>query len=566
MHTGFDIDRTSHLLAVREVNQKGELRVLVYDLRDRRILSQIDNSLIPGQFEISPNGNYLVLGSNLGRIYLHDIEGGRTDIFFHDPMLQAGFPVWSPDGEQVVFSAYGTTKDNPIPPHILSVDIESRKVTRLTGDSSYGDRFPRWSPCGRKLAFMRQHIEESGMPGWVCVVDMGMKEAKLLPRPGDAYCRPHKHCWSPDSSQMLITCDDGNSTWLHVIRIEDAEIIWSSCTDELCVGAFSPCDNNIVVATPSELSLVSIPDGEILHRLPIRDFGALKKSMCGGEIGFSDGGRSVYFLTEDSCIHRWDTKSGCTSVLSSKPDQQIQYDYSVYSIIARDGRTIPVHRFTPPDAKSIAFEMVIGGPGGMVSASDQSILGLVAAGFEVIAPAYRGCNGHGAEHLNANIGQYGGADMLDVVDCGLDWVERTGGNRPLALVGYSHGGYLTLLALAQANAPWTCGTALWSTTEPYGVHMQKWYPSDPTEKAKAEIERSPMAQASKIRLPLLILHGALDTFSVENLRIIHDHVSKQGVHSEIIVFEDDTHALHLHYDEVMERICEFAQRYTAESG
>lgn len=416
MYIEFDIDRESNLLVVLDSDQCGKLSALVYDLQDRQVISRIGNSFLPDHLEFSPNSKHLVFHSTHGRIYVHDIATGTTDVLFQDPALQAGFPTWSPDGTQVVFSAFGATRENPVPPHILCIDVGSRTVTKIT-DGISGDRFPQLSPCGRKVAFMRQHIDEPGMPGWICVADMETKEAKLLPRLGDAYCQVYKHCWSSDSSHLLITCNDNGSTRLHVVRLEDLEIIWSSNTDEPCVGAFSPCDNRILVATPSKLCWVSMPDGETIHRLSLTDVGSLRQTLCGGEIQLSADGRRVFFLVEDSSINRWDTDSRCVPLLKAPPAQHPEYDHSVYSVTARDGRTIPVHRFTPADPRPVVFEIVVGGPGGKVEGNDQNIMGLVAAGFEVIAPAYRGCDGHGDEHLKANVGQYGGADMLDVVDC-----------------------------------------------------------------------------------------------------------------------------------------------------
>ncbi len=220
-----------------------------------------------------------------------------------------------------------------------------------------------------------------------------------------------------------------------------------------------------------------------------------------------------------------------------------------------------MHRLIPPNPKPLAVLFVIGGPGGVVSASNSLILRLLAEGFEVIAPAYRGCAGYGGEHLHANIGEYGRADVWDVFEAGWHWRQRFGKDRPLALSGYSYGGYLTLLGLTNPDAPWVCGVALWPCTVVLRHHQQRWFPSDLQQRARETNERNPVAQATRIRYPLLMFHGGLDTTSSnEDVSLIQQRVQSQGVPCELVIFEDDTHGLNRHREEMFRHMFDFVAR------
>jgi dipeptidyl aminopeptidase/acylaminoacyl peptidase len=76
-----------------------------------------------------------------------------------------------------------------------------------------------------------------------------------------------------------------------------------------------------------------------------------------------------------------------------------------------------------------------------------------------------------------------------------------------------------------------------------------------------ELERSPW-NGGDIHCPLLIFHGALDTTATtEELKTIQTSVLNRGGTCELIVFDDDTHALMRHRDEIHARILNFLGQF-----
>jgi Tol biopolymer transport system component len=106
----------------------------------------------------SPDGAWIVFeraalftSGQSGLVLIHPDGSGLRRLT--DDALGAGYPRWSPDGKQILFSQHydGTTF---VPGPLWVVDVASGKVTALTdptdpGISTEGD----WSPDGRQIAY-----------------------------------------------------------------------------------------------------------------------------------------------------------------------------------------------------------------------------------------------------------------------------------------------------------------------------------------------------------------------------------------------------------------------------
>jgi dipeptidyl aminopeptidase/acylaminoacyl peptidase len=176
--------------------------------------------------------------------------------------------------------------------------------------------------------------------------------------------------------------------------------------------------------------------------------------------------------------------------------------------------------------------------------------------------AYRGSSGYGPEHEEANRGEYGRADVWDILAAGFDWKKRAGEDRPLILAGYSYGGFLTLLALAQEEHPWVGGIGMWTVSGMHrlGLHKQRAFLTDADQLRQARIDRSPLEQAGHSRPAHF--HGALDTTATtEEMKSIQDSIVSRG-ECELIVFEDDTHGLVSLSGEIHAHVLSFLSRFT----
>jgi dipeptidyl aminopeptidase/acylaminoacyl peptidase len=144
---------TGHLLYARG----GALMLAPFDARELRLTGpavqvlkgvRID-PLTPPEWSLSPNGVLVFVPGQVfvpeSRLVLAD-RGGKheelTDI--KESFVEA--PVFSPDGDQIAFSA-GTEQTD-----IWTYSLRRRVVTRITYDGT--SNAPAWSPDGQKVAFI----------------------------------------------------------------------------------------------------------------------------------------------------------------------------------------------------------------------------------------------------------------------------------------------------------------------------------------------------------------------------------------------------------------------------
>ncbi|MEM0365597.1 MAG: S9 family peptidase [Acidilobaceae archaeon] len=158
-----------------------------------------------------------------------------------------------------------------------------------------------------------------------------------------------------------------------------------------------------------------------------------------------------------------------------------------------------------------------GGPWFEISDSWNTVIAaLIASGFNVIAPNFRGSTGYGETFRILDIGDPGGGDLEDIV-AASKWAHESGLADRLYVMGYSYGGYMTLWALANKPELYECGVA--------GASVADWEEmyslSDAVFRAFIEIlfnknmellkERSPINKVDNITKPVCIIHPQNDT-------------------------------------------------------
>src|SRR5512139_985087 len=146
----------------------------------------------------------------------------------------------------------------------------------------------------------------------------------------------------------------------------------------------------------------------------------------------------------------------------------------------------------------------------------------VERGYVVIAPDYRGSTGYGeAYHKEID---YGGYEVDDVMSAAgyLATLPSVDPSR-IGIMGWSHGGYITLLSVFREKHPFAAGAAIVPVTNlifrlslkgpsyQWDFATQKRIQGLPFEKPDIYIARSPLYQVDKLRVPLLVHVATNDT-------------------------------------------------------
>jgi dipeptidyl aminopeptidase/acylaminoacyl peptidase len=195
--------------------------------------------------------------------------------------------------------------------------------------------------------------------------------------------------------------------------------------------------------------------------------------------------------------------------------------------------------------------------------ADEFLLGprspgrwLAAAGYAVFLPNPRGGVGHGRDFAAAVVrsagGAVGGADWSDIVS-GIDLLIAEGVADPdrLGIGGASYGGFMAAWAIGQTDrfkaAMMDAGISDWGTqlaTSEFGTLDAAlggscgWEGTGPHPHDQV----SPISFASKVRTPVLIVHGEDDTnVPVGQAIYFHRALRWFGIEHELVIYPREGH-------------------------
>jgi dipeptidyl aminopeptidase/acylaminoacyl peptidase len=146
----------------------------------------------------------------------------------------------------------------------------------------------------------------------------------------------------------------------------------------------------------------------------------------------------------------------------------------------------------------------------------------VERGYVIIAPDYRGSTGYGeAYHKEID---YGGYEVDDVISAAgyLASLPHVDPAR-VGIMGWSHGGYITLLSIFREKHPFAAGAAIVPVTNlifrlslkgpsyQWDFATQKRIQGLPFEKPEIYIERSPLYHVDRLQVPVLVHVATNDT-------------------------------------------------------
>lgn len=179
-----------------------------------------------------------------------------------------------------------------------------------------------------------------------------------------------------------------------------------------------------------------------------------------------------------------------------------------------------LYRPAVPNRAGVVY--IHGGP------NDQSAYGwdrfyqyLVAAGYTLLCPNYRGSTGYGRAFERLDYFDWGGGDAQDCL-AAADFLARLPEIDPqrLACWGASHGAYLTNCSLARdPQQRFACGISLFGDASPitsWTLSSQRLslfnevYLGHPASRRAVYQASSLIAQAANVKAPMLLLHGLLD--------------------------------------------------------
>lgn len=195
-----------------------------------------------------------------------------------------------------------------------------------------------------------------------------------------------------------------------------------------------------------------------------------------------------------------------------------------------------------------------GGPHVMTTETQQwhEFQSYAAAGYVVHWCNYRGSTGYGQKFQEGNLHDWGGADYRDIM-AGVEYISNRDyiDDERLYLTGMSYGGYLSgwavgqtdLFSAAIAKSGFYCLPGVYGNTDKF-KYFEWSFGTTPWEDPDKFWERSPVAHASEVNTPTLIVVGDNDyTTPLSDAECFHRYLKRNGVRTRLDIYRDEGHDL-----------------------
>jgi dipeptidyl aminopeptidase/acylaminoacyl peptidase len=469
--------------------------------------------------QLHPNGRWLVYSANLDarsgeeteadRLFRHDLESGELLTLARPGRGSIPWPELNHQGTHVL---YTRNELDPAGQQVWLVDIEGREEREILNYGTRAKVSASWFPDGRRVLF----VAEAGSYRRVGVWEMEGGDVRwLLDDPG----RNVEDAFVPPNGGPVV-----------VVGVEGAGIRASFLEPET-----------------AEESAPPDPPGNLVP---------LARAGGGWVCRHYDARHPVDLVRYDPEGDQTGSLTGLRDRTPLDPDRlAAAEDFRWRSV---DGLEVQGWLYRASGEVVGTVILVHGGP--TSHAEDRfnaEIQYLVARGFNVMTPNYRGSTGFGLTFQDSiKIDGWGGREQEDIRR-GIEALIEAGVAKPgrVGITGTSYGGYSAWWAithfptdLVAAAAP-ICGMtdlavdydATRPDLRPYSEEMMG---GTPEEIPSRYHDRSPINFVENIRGKLLIIQGMQDpNVTPENVDVVVKALGRQGISYELLTFEDEGHGI-----------------------
>jgi dipeptidyl aminopeptidase/acylaminoacyl peptidase len=496
-------------------------------------------------------------GNELSHIYVRTPEGAVTDIT-PGGNLTANFVGWAGDDKSFFIA---TNERDPRYFDLYEVKTDGLAKTLLYKNSE-GFNIAGVSRDKRYLALVKSYTTSDQD---IYLHDLQKNTAtNITKHAGTVNNTPAD--FSPDGTKLLFVSDSGREfASLRAYDLIDGskKPVYEQNWD-IAGASYSKSGNYLVVGVNEDSKYAArVLDAKTLQ--PVTLPGMPTGLVRGVEVAPNDS--LIAFYASDGSVPPElyvATMGAAPKRLTSALDPKMKREDLVVPTVVRfksyDSLEVPGVLYKPhqasSEAKAPAMVMVHGGPGGQAQVGYFELTQALAnRGYVVFDINNRGSSGYGKTFFQMDDRKHGEADLGDVVAAkrmlaGLGYVDTT----KIGIIGGSYGGYMTLAAVTLQPDAFKIGVDLfgisnWLRTltsippywESFREALYKEMGDPKTDSARLR-RISPLFNADRIKVPLMVLQGANDprVLKVESDEIVAA-AKKNGVPVEYVVFPDEGH-------------------------
>jgi dipeptidyl aminopeptidase/acylaminoacyl peptidase len=442
---------------------------------------------------------------------------------------------WAPDGRQfVVTAAHGSGDDNWWIAELDLMDAGSGAVQTLL-KPSLQIASPRWSGDGQRIAYIGGLMSDETITGGDLYV-IGREGGTPVDATPGLKASVQTITWNGSASRVVATEFAAGDEVLALIDVDarsqrelwrGPQMIWASN-----VMGFAPGDAGISLSRDGKFSAV------------VRQSYVMPPEVETGPPGqwrpITHANAQVRPVTGEVTNVFW----------KSAP-------YDVQGMLLAPPAVEPGRRYP------LVVE-IHGGPAYahypiFPTLQESFDAALASHGYFVFKPNPRGSYGQGEAFTQANVKDFGGGDLRDVL-AGVDSVMKVApidGER-VGITGWSYGGYVTMWALTQTDRfrAAVAGAGLSDWLSYYGTNnidtwMIPYFGASVYDDPEVYARSSPINFIKNVRAPTLLLSGDRDAeVPITQSYEYWNALRRLGVPTEFVVYPDEGHFFFKRADQV----------------
>jgi dipeptidyl aminopeptidase/acylaminoacyl peptidase len=499
----------------------------------------------------------------------------------------AAHPRWSHDGKQIAFlyvegaggggplmAAAATTGviDRAIHNQRIAVlDIASGKLRQVSPENLHIYDFD-WSPDHE--AFVATAAPGPGDNNWwiaqIYTIDIGKGTATSIYKPSLQVAVPR---WSPDGKSVAfiegLMSDEGfHGGDLFTMTADGRDVVNRTAVRKTSVNSFfwQVLDRILLieyVGGGSGISELSLPNNSArtIWKGPegIHAFGNFPNFALSKDGKFAATVRSTYNSAPEvfaGPVGEWRQLTNNNAGLRASwgKAESVEWTNEGFNI---QGWLVPPAKIEA--AKKYPMVVLIhGGPSGVTTSewpagigmSRAIIAALSARGYYVLLPNPRGSYGQGEEFTRANVKDFGGGDLRDIL-AGVDAAIKKYPIDParLGVTGWSYGGYMTMWTVTQTNRfrAAVAGAGVANLQSYYGQNLiDQWmipfFGASVYDDPGVYEKSSPIRFIKNVKTPTLVIAGERDAECPSSQSYEFWHALKTlGVPTQLIIYPGEGH-------------------------
>lgn len=525
--------------------------------------------------EIAPNGQFLIIskdsnGEENPGIYKLDLKTGQISEIYRKSKVQSRFDFITDDSKTIYFTANDTKADSY---NIYKMDLATGDKTLVYEGSGYwgiadqrdnGKELLLYKATGSKTSeFYTYDQLNKKLEPVIGVDEKGEYDVAFAAKKGDFIVLTPKeefkklYLYSPAKSKDLKPLTDNK------LKYDVSSYSINEKRTRITYNVNREGYTELYAMDAKTYKPISLPKfkgaDHVFAGKTTRD-GSL--TMLG--VISAQSPRVSY-------TYNWQAKKMTQWVLPSAPEVDLK-SFAVAELMSyesRDGVKIPMFVRFPKGCKEKTCPVVVhfhGGPEGQSEAGFSPLAqAFVDEGFIFAEPNVRGSDGYGKTWIDMDNGPKRENVIGDIEDAAL-WMKknwaRDGVTPKVGIMGWSYGGYSTLLAMTRFAGAYNAGVGLvgmsdlvsfLNNTAPYRRILRITEYGDPEKDKEALIKLSPITYVNQVRDPLMIIQGANDPrVPVGEAIQIHETLQKKKIASQLIVFADEGHGSSKKENQVLE--------------